>query len=275
MSMQNTATSSMSPDALCAEAVKYFLSDTNLKFAPTSGGVNNIMQYVEDNAGRKFLVRVYNNGLNSVRVKFEHDVLNQVRPKKLSFKIPTTIPSLKGGETCVKLSNGAEACLFEWIPGKLPKLTAVEEIGRASGELSTAMEDVKVDMSVNKCPNPPYFELFKVHHAVTREAFFKAVEGPEFDGCRQATTELVAAIVDIEKKLNSAQFKSLPKQMIHGDLHYDNVLVDDGKVGACGYFWRFFVFLSLSSHTFLCISPLLSPLFFVSSISFHPDTTTR
>jgi homoserine kinase type II len=224
----DTTGSNMSPDALCAEAVKYFLSDTNLKFAPTSGGVNNIMQYVEDSAGKKYLVRVYNNGLNSARVKFEHDVLNQVRPKKLSVKIPTTIPSLKG-ETYVKLSNGAEACLFEWIPGKLPKLTAVEEIGRASGELATAMEDVTMD--INKCPNPPYFELFKVHHAVTREAFFKTVEGPEFDGCRQATTELVAAIVDIEKKLKSTKFMSLPKQMIHGDLHYDNVLVENDKVG--------------------------------------------
>ena len=172
-------------------------------------------------------MRVYNNGLNSKRVKFEHDVLDKLRDKKLTFKVPTTIPSLVTQETHVKLSNGAEASLFDLIPGKLPKLTCVEEIGRASGELCTALEDVVVD---SPCPNPPYYELFKVHHAVTREEFFKVVEGPEFDGCRQATTELVAAIVDMEKKIKSPQYMDLPKQLCHADLHYDNVLVENDKV---------------------------------------------
>ena len=34
---------SVTPDSLCSEAAKLFLADTDLKFSPTSGGVNNIV----------------------------------------------------------------------------------------------------------------------------------------------------------------------------------------------------------------------------------------
>jgi homoserine kinase type II len=196
---------------------------------------------VETSDGKKYVLRIYNNGFNSPRVKFEHEVLDQLRAKKLSFKLPTTVPSIKTGESHVYLPNGAAACLFELIPGELPKLSRVEQIGRASGEVCTALEDVKVDAP---CPNPPYFELFKVHHAVTREAFYKIVQGPEFDGCRKDTDELVAAIVDMEKKIKSPEYMNLPKQLIHGDLHYDNVLCEGDDVSGlldfefCALDWR-------------------------------------
>ena len=256
---------SPSPEATCTEAATLFFTDANLKISPTSGGVNNVVQYVEDSSGKRYILRVYNNGLNSVRVKWEHDILSKLKGKQLSFSIPTMLPALATGETHVKLSSGAEACAMDLIPGTLPKLTAVEDIGRASGELCTALADVAVDAAAS--PNPPYFELFKVHHAVTREAFFEVMKGPEFNGCRAAATELVAAIVDMEEKIKSSQYMSLPKQvrvinhanqaaeknlrpsipphqLIHGDLHYDNVLVENGHVTGlldfefCAYDWR-------------------------------------
>ena len=213
--MAVTSPTLVTPETQCAEAAKLFLTDANLKFSPTSGGVNNIVQYVEDSQGKKYILRVYNNGLNSVRVKWEHDILNKLKGKtQMSFRIPTMLPALATGETHVKLSTGAEACAMDLIPGALPKLTAVEDIGRASGELCTALADVVVDAAAS--PNPPYFELFKVHHAVTRDAFFDIMKGPEFDGCRAATTELVAAIVDMEAKIKSPQYMALPKQVTRG-----------------------------------------------------------
>ena len=215
LSMAVTSPTQVTPETQCAEAAKLFLTDANLKFSPTSGGVNNIVQYVEDSQGKKYILRVYNNGLNSVRVKWEHDILNKLKGKtQMSFRIPTMLPALATGETHVKLSTGAEACAMDLIPGALPKLTAVEDIGRASGELCTALADVVVDAAAS--PNPPYFELFKVHHAVTRDAFFDIMKGPEFDGCRAATTELVAAIVDMEAKIKSPQYMALPKQVTRG-----------------------------------------------------------
>ena len=168
------STSTITPDAVSVEAAARFLPDNDLKFSPTSGGVNNIVQYVETGSGHKYVLRIYNNGLNSARVNYEHEILRQLRPKKLSFKLPTTIPDLKTGKAHVVLSNGAEASLFELIPGVLPKLTRVREIGRASGELNHAMADVII--KDQKCPTPPYYELFKVHHAVTRELFYQVRE---------------------------------------------------------------------------------------------------
>ena len=230
----------MSSD-ISLEAASFFLKDKDLKFSPTSGGVNNVVQYVETSDNKKYVLRVYNNGQNSPRVKYEHEVLGQLRKKKLSFKIPTTIASIVSGECSVTLSNGADASLFELIPGVLPKLTRVQQIGAASGELSTALGDITIDQT---CPTPPYYEIYKVHHAVTRELFFKEVASSTFDDCRESTDKLVAAILDVEKKISSFEALNLPKQLIHGDLHYDNILCDGDKVSGlldfefCSIDWR-------------------------------------
>jgi homoserine kinase type II len=226
---------------LSAEAASYFLVEKDLKFSPTSGGVNNVVQYVETSDRKQYVLRIYNNGLNTPRVKYEHEVLGQLRKKSLSFKIPTTIASIKTGQSSVSLSNGAEASLFELIPGELPKLTRVQQIGQASGELSSALEDVVVNQ---ECPTPPYYELYKVHHAVTRDLFFKEVASPTFDSCREPTDKIIAAILDVEKKIASFEALKLPKQLIHGDLHYDNILCDGDKVSGlldfefCSIDWR-------------------------------------
>ena len=231
---------SMNSD-LSAEAASFFLSDKDLKFSPTSGGVNNVVQYVETSDSKKYVLRIYNNGLNTPRVKFEHEVLTQLRKKSLSFKVPTTLASIVTGENSVSLSNGAEASLFELIPGELPKLTRVQQIGQASGELCSALKDVVV---TQPCPTPPYYELYKVHHAITRELFFQEVASPVFDSCREPTDKLVAAILDVEKKIASYEALNLPKQLIHGDLHYDNILCDGDKVSGlldfefCALDWR-------------------------------------
>jgi hypothetical protein len=91
---------------------------------PTSGGVNNMVNYVETAKGEKYILRIYNNGKNSARVKFEHEVLRQLGQQKLSFEIPRTLPSLGDKKSHVLLSNGAEACVFYVIPGALPKTTS-------------------------------------------------------------------------------------------------------------------------------------------------------
>ena len=230
----------MSSD-LSAEAASFFLKDKDLKFSPTSGGVNNVVQYVETSDRKQYVLRIYNNGLNTPRVKFEHEVLEQLRGKSLSFKIPTTIGSLETGASSVSLSNGAEASLFELIPGELPKLTRVRQIGAASGELSRALQDVVVNQP---CPTPPYYELYKVHHAVTRDLFYQEVASSTFDDCREPTDKLVAAIEDVEEKIESFKALNLPQQLIHGDLHYDNILCDGDRVSGlldfefCSLDWR-------------------------------------
>jgi thiamine kinase-like enzyme len=72
-----------------------------------------------------------------------------------------------------------------------------------------------------------------VHHAVSRRLFYKEVASEAFDVCRKDMEYLVMAIGDIESKLKVYQELNLPKQLIHGDLHYDNILCD-GENGELG-----------------------------------------
>ena len=147
----------------------------------------------------------------------QHAILGELKKVKsqLSFAIPETLPALKDGNSHVKLSNGAEASMFKLIPGKLPKLTCVKAIGVATGELTRAMYGVKLDM---QSPTAPYFELWKVHHAVTKSKFDEVVAGSDFDGVRGATDFLVSEIRKVETAIAEYHALQLPMSWIHGDL---------------------------------------------------------
>lgn len=223
------------------EAASKFLAGTTYTFAPTTGGVNNVVRYLDVENGSKYILRVYNNGNDSHRVRFEHEILKQLANMRLSVRIPTMVPSIETGESHMLLSNGAEASLFDIIPGYLPKLTMVREIGEASGELCAAMANVRLNLT---SPNPPYYELYRVHHAVTRDLFLQEVQTAAFDDCREAITQLVEEIFALENLIEKLLQLRLPRQLIHGDLHYDNVLVHEGKVSGlldfefCANDWR-------------------------------------
>jgi homoserine kinase type II len=217
---------------LAKEALSMFLnySADGLEIIPTSGGVNNIVQYVTLPSGEKELLRIYNNGCDTQRVKFEHEILRQLNEQTLSFSVPCFLPS-KEGSTIVRLGNGADACMVKLIPGHLPKLTCAGDIGRAAGELNTALTKIDVDSAMCNCA--PYWKMYDVHHAVTRELFEQEMRGPNFDGeqLRGTADRMLQETLDIADRCEGV-YQSLPIQLIHGDLHYDNVLVQDGKVTA-------------------------------------------
>lgn len=209
-----------------------------------SGGVSNRMSFVTI-GGTRYLLRIYNNGKNSKVVRFEHAIMKQLQRKSLSFQTPKALPTLHDPElTHTLLSSGDEACVFEVIPGTLPKLQAVTAIGRACGELHTAMGEIQI--SREDCEQPPYYQLFAVHHAINRDLFYETIHSTAFDGARPAIDRLVQHVRDLEQRLDLFQSKHLPEQLIHGDLHYDNVLIntEDGTVTGlldfeyCGFDWR-------------------------------------
>lgn len=171
-------------------------------------------------------------GKNSPRVAFEHAVLNRLKDNSLPFKLPTFIPTLRDPSlTHVLLSTGAEACLCNIIPGALPKLANPLEIGRASGALAALMGSIdKIDVP---CPTPPYYEIYDVHHAVNKESFIAAMQGPEFDGVRESANKLLQEVLEIEAKTQDLLKLDLPIQLIHGDLHYDNVLFNPSTGKVC------------------------------------------
>ena len=52
----------------------FFDPENLLPTKPTTGGVNNVVQYVETKTGEKYVLRIYNNGNQSEKVIFEHEV---------------------------------------------------------------------------------------------------------------------------------------------------------------------------------------------------------
>jgi Ser/Thr protein kinase RdoA (MazF antagonist) len=55
-------------------------------------------------------------------------------------------------------------------------------------------------------------------------------ENPAFNDCREAIDHLAGEIRAFEARLVEYQTRGLPQQIIHGDLHYDNVLVEGDTV---------------------------------------------
>uniref|UniRef100_A0A383WLQ4 Aminoglycoside phosphotransferase domain-containing protein n=1 Tax=Tetradesmus obliquus TaxID=3088 RepID=A0A383WLQ4_TETOB len=237
-----TGQHSVEQDLMQEALACFFTPEQQAATAPTTGGVNNVVNYVSTADGHKYVVRIYNNGNKTEKVKTEHDILGQLSQQTLSFKVPAAKPALGSGEPYVVLSNGAAACVFEIIPGELAKTTSPEEVGRATGELCSAMAAVQLD---SVPPIPPYYDVFRVHHAINRELFYQdAASNPAFEVCREAMDFLVEQIQALEPKLEAYQQLGLPMQIIHGDLHYDNVMVLGDNVSGlldfefCAYDWR-------------------------------------
>jgi homoserine kinase type II len=235
-------------DALIDEALaKFFTNPQDIQRKPTVGGVNNVTMHLVCSTGERFVMRIYNNGNNSDKVAFEHAILSALAAKSLSFMVPYAIPSL-AGRSHELLSSGAECCVFRLIDGQLASTTSPEEVGRAAGELSAAMGEIQIEQA---SPTAPYYDLFQVHHAIhgDRQLFYSALETgstpfPAVDACRESIDELLVQIRALEQRLITFHQWGLPSQIIHGDLHYDNVLVSGDAVTGlldfefCARDWR-------------------------------------
>lgn len=228
-------------EAILKEGVQKFIAGDKFEFSPTLGGVNNIVKKVKVDDKDEYILRIYNNGDDSNKVTFEHLVLSALRKIPTSFQLPASLLSIDNGKTHELISDGSEASVFKLIPGTLPGITCVAEIGKACGELTKALASIKVDYDPQ---TPPYFEIYKVHHAINRDIFMREIHSPAFDEVRTSADRAAAEITKIEQLIAQLLSLNLPQQLIHGDLHYDNVLVQDGKVTGvldfefCAWDWR-------------------------------------
>ncbi|KAJ1624044.1 hypothetical protein T492DRAFT_845046 [Pavlovales sp. CCMP2436] len=91
LAMSSAGIATRANDELVAEALSCFLGEGAVGCAvtPTSGGVNNMVQYVDAPSGERTVLRIYNNGCNTRRVEFEHAVLAQLDTLgPFSFALP-------------------------------------------------------------------------------------------------------------------------------------------------------------------------------------------
>ena len=214
---------------LVKEALGYFLErPDDATVIPTSSGVNNVVQYVDTNDGRNLILRIYNNGCNTAAVEYEHAILDAIDRSSLPFQVPKYILS-KNGKSMEQLTSGTQCCMCERIPGVLPKNSDPQPLGRATGQLMAAMS--KIQLENLSPPIAPYYRVYDVHKGIggNKTKFYDYCQGPQFDQCRNGIETLCHTLQGIDAVIDeylAADPMHFPQHIIHGDLHYDNVLTD-------------------------------------------------
>ena len=219
-------------DATLRAAAAHFLPlDPPPAFTRCTGGVNNIVFYVDRPGAPRLILRIYNNGRNTARVQYEHAVLDLLSPLRFSFATPRPLPALAGGASFVLLPSGAACCVTECIPGGVAENRDARAIGRATAELVRGMAGLRVPGGV-KAVNPLYRNFWDAHWNISPATFAGLVEQPVFDAVRGDIDFLRGAIGRAEALIARilAMDPPLPAQLINADLHTDNVLVEGGVV---------------------------------------------
>ncbi|KOR88889.1 phosphotransferase [Paenibacillus solani] len=189
-------------------------------------GWNNTTRFIY-NSQRRSVMRIYNTHRDKSRIEFEFAVLDSLQSMSLSFKIPTPIPATLG-EKAVQIQDGSDryACLFAYIEGARPEeddIQAAYSFGEKTGELVHALAKCSVE---EEPVYPPYFELLQSYPSCSKAFILDFCKQPpiEFQEQRAALLTLQEAYIDICSRLDS--IKSLPQQLVHGDLNFSNLLVD-------------------------------------------------
>jgi Ser/Thr protein kinase RdoA (MazF antagonist) len=225
-------------EASLREAAAHFFSEptlSGLSFSKCEGGVNNKVYTVSlpGSAAPSFCLRLYNNGNNTGRVLYEHEVLAALEAlpasAALPFELPRAIKSLSAQPFVTLSSSGACACLFPLIPGGAAPLSAARAIGRATAQLVGLMAGLSIQAPA---VNPLYRHIYTAHQCMSRELFAATVAAREFEPVRPSMDFLCAEVARAEaESIPEALAAGLPEQVINADLHFDNVLWEEGREG--------------------------------------------
>lgn len=186
----------------------------------TPHGLNNDTYFVGAREG-EFVLRVYRNTADPGRVRDEHDLLGRLAMQELPFAVPTPVRA-KSGDTLAVLESpdGPRlATLFRRIPGE-PATGTVRDArlaGCALAQLDTAL--ARLDLPV-RAP----ITLRDVHPLVPDP--LAALDDLDLGAGR----ERVAALFDRVIASHGPLAESLPRQIVHGDFGFINVLVANGAV---------------------------------------------
>ena len=186
----------------------------------TPHGLNNDTYFVHAREG-DYVLRVYRNTADPRRVRDEHHILGLLLQQELPFATPSPVRTREGDTLAVlETADGPRlATLFFRIPGE-PARGVVHDAhlaGRALAQLDAALANLGIPV---RAP----ITLGDVHPLVPDPiaALDELDAGPH----RQRILDLFDRVITTRDTLAI----SLPRQIVHGDFGYINVLLDGDVV---------------------------------------------
>jgi homoserine kinase type II len=197
-------------------------------------GFNNDTFFVSAREG-EFVLRVYRNTADPQRVRDEHDLLARLAMQELPFAVPVPLRTEEGDTLAVLESDAGPrlAALFDRIPGEPASLDVPNArlAGRALGQLDAALGRLDLPVRAPATLRDVHPLVSDPHAALADLAAERRVEasGPALDRGLDSF-DRAHAIFDRVDAAREAIAASLPRQIIHGDFAFPNLLVDDGAV---------------------------------------------
>ncbi|WP_134702638.1 phosphotransferase [Ammoniphilus sp. YIM 78166] len=186
-------------------------------------GMNNSTFYIQDGVS-SYVLRRYEGHKDVDKVGFEHTVLFALARESLPFHTPVPILTCDGA-SYMTTEEEKLVSLFPFIPGDNPTFAEpgqLLEFGRGTAVLTKVLSSVEVDA---KPAYPPYYEM-----EVTKEVL-EFCSNPPFPELAGELEEMGRQLLDFSRHVPT--LRSLPHQLIHGDLNASNVLYDSaGKLTA-------------------------------------------
>lgn len=183
-------------------------------------GLNNDSFFVSAREG-EFVLRVYRNTSAHERVRYEHELLAKLAGQGLPFAVPTPARTRAGDTLAVlETEEGPRlAALFVRIGGEPAAVDrrSAHLAGAALARLDGALARVEL-------PVRPPSALGDVHPLVPDP--LAAVDGLGLDPAARAAVRAALERVLTE---HGAIAGALPRQIVHGDFAYPNLLVDHGR----------------------------------------------
>lgn len=190
-------------------------------------GWNNTTRIAENDRGDKRVLRIYETHKDADKIAFEHDMLLKLNETALPFAVPRPI-ALPDGATFATLADGTGryAALFTYTAGVRPdgsEPAVAASIGEAVGRLSLALRTLEPAAAPAYLP---CYELERTHPACPGSVIAAFCEAPPaaFRDLQDSLLLIGKAMRDFQAALNTV--RSLPHQLVHGDINDSNLLVD-------------------------------------------------